>query len=238
MTLLIRPTTDTYLLAIRPAKIQFVDQGPELENFYAQDEDYILGDVPRDPALDSLDDTESSLKRSLTSSTIRTSLSPDTRLPVDRNHQFSILPILSPTSTLHSGSNPRSPLKRGLPDDSFGPTAHRRVDNWQTTVYDPVRTTYRIYDTPKVPHSFDHDISLITESINVPKSVEAEYRRLADSAAALIPDESLLTPAIWKEQFYWPNGFTTTQCACLMRYFIEKLAPWVCSLSKLPIFEY
>ncbi len=71
------------------------------------------------------------------------------------------------------------------------------------------------------------------EQKQVPKVVEAEYRRLADSAAAAIPVESLLSPAVWKEEFYWPNQYTTTQCACLMRYYIENLAPWV----GCPLFE-
>lgn len=60
-----------------------------------------------------------------------------------------------------------------------------------------------------------------------PKVVEAEYRRLADSNAALVPEEPLLSPVIWKAEFLWPNVHTTTQCACLMRYYIDHLAPWV-----------
>ena len=210
------------------AKIQFVDQGPELENFYSQDDGEPLRDVPKDPARDSLAASESSFKRTYTSSTLNTSHSPEIRSPVDRSHHFSRLPILSPTSTLNGGSNPRSPLKRSLPDDAFAPAAPRRVDQWSTPPYDPVRTSYRVYDPPKVQNPFDvGGITFTTGSTNLPKIVEAEYRRLADSAAAAIPDENLLTPAIWKDRFYWPNQYTTTQCACLMRYFIDKLAPWV-----------
>ena len=59
------------------------------------------------------------------------------------------------------------------------------------------------------------------------KRVEAEYIRLVDTKAATIPPDELLEPAIWKEKFYWPNKYTTTQCACLLRYFIEVLGPWV-----------
>ena len=228
MTVKIRAVhTTTYSLSIRPAKIQFVDQGPELENFYSLDDADTISDAPKDTTRDSLDASDLSLKRSQTSSTIQTSLSTETRSPVDHSYNFSSLPILSPTSTLNSGSNPRSPLKRVLPDEAFGSTAQRRVDNWQSRNYNPVRTSYRVYDPPKPHNLYGLDRSFTTEQNNVPKIVEAEYRRLADSAAAAIPDEFLLTPAIWKKEFYWPNKWTTTQCACLMRYFIEKLAPWV-----------
>lgn len=227
--------TNTYLLPIRQAKIQFVDQGPELENFYSLDDSDILSDAPRDGLTDSLDHPDHSLRRSQTASTIHDSLSPDNSSPVEHHYSSSSLPILSPTSTLNSGSNPRSPLKRPLPDDAFGRAAQRRVDNWQSKIYDPVRTSYRIYDPPKAPNPYDLDSTAsILESNNSPKIVEAEYRRLADSAAAAIPDEVLLTPEIWKDRFYWPNKYTTNQCACLMRYFIEKLAPWVSAIARVP----
>ena len=224
---------NTYLLSIRPAKIQFVDQGPELENFYSQDDLDTFSDSLKDPQRD-LDVSELSLRRSQTASTNRTSPSPVTKSPVDQYYHYSSRPVLSPTSTLNSGSNPRSPLKRALPDDAFGPAPQRRVDTWQSRVTDAVRpsnSAYVLYDTPKALHSYEHD------SIQSPplgdhprtiKIVEAECRRLADHNAAAIPEDSeLLTPTIWKKNFYWPNKYTTNQCACLMRYFIEKLAPWV-----------
>jgi hypothetical protein len=234
MTLKItKASVDTYSLSIRPAKIQFVDQGPELENFYSHDDDGdVLEAAPRHDAREGSEATDHSLKRSQTLSTVHTSLSPETRSPVERNPNYPGLTILSPRSTLNS-SNPRSPLKRALPDDSFGPGAQRRVDQWSSTVYDPIRFAYRVYEPHKPQNSYELDtISFATESNNLPKIVEAEYRRLADTDAAAIPPEFLLTPAIWKEQFYWPNQFTTTQCACLMRYFIEKLAPWVSATSE------
>lgn len=86
-----------------------------------------------------------------------------------------------------------------------------------------------MYNSPEVynPASPDGFSYMPTEQKYVPKVVEAEYRRMADSAAAAIPKEDLLSPKIWKEEFYWPNKFTTTQCACLMRYYIDHLASWV-----------
>ena len=162
--------------------------------------------------------------------------------PIDRYHNYAGHPILSPISTLDSGSNPRSPLKRSLPEEVLGSSALKRAGEWQSKVHDPVgtgpaRERYMLYDNPRPQSHYDLDaISFTTESSHVPKIVEAEYRRLADTEAAWIPEgeeAELLTPAIWKEHFIWPNPRTTTQCTCLMHYFIEKLAPWVSPSSIL-----
>ncbi|OBT87766.1 hypothetical protein VE02_03109 [Pseudogymnoascus sp. 03VT05] len=61
----------------------------------------------------------------------------------------------------------------------------------------------------------------------------AKSQRLADSAAAAVPSASsgLLKPEIWKKTFFWPNDWTTTQCACLMRHFVDFIAPWASSSS-------
>lgn len=61
------------------------------------------------------------------------------------------------------------------------------------------------------------------------QAVETEYRRLADSAAASVPSifSGFLLPELWKQKFFWPNQYTTNQCVCLMRFYVEKLAPWV-----------
>lgn len=61
----------------------------------------------------------------------------------------------------------------------------------------------------------------------VKRRVYAEYQRIEDSNAAQVPHEELLSPAIWKNHFVWPNHLTTTQCTCLMRYYIDHLGPWV-----------
>lgn len=115
-----------------------------------------------------------------------------------------------------------SPIKRRKTADSTTPKNHTHA------TYNPIHSQYRIYDPPKAFGSVSLDgFNYLPEQHYVPKVVEAEYRRLADWAAAAIPPESLLSPAIWKEEFYWPNQFTTTQCACLMRYYIENLAPGV-----------
>jgi hypothetical protein len=61
----------------------------------------------------------------------------------------------------------------------------------------------------------------------VPHRVRAEYRRLEDDNAGAIPEEHLLRPEEWRDNFFWPNAVTTNQCTTLMRYFIRELGPWV-----------
>lgn len=137
-------------------------------------------------------------------------------------------PLLSPPTTHHESVLVHSPLKRRKTADSAAPQYPSSTDPWPHAPYNPIRFKYLVYDTPKVFSSVSPDgFAYMPEQQYVTKVVEAEYRRLADSAAATIPSEELLSPAIWKKEFHWPNEFTTTQCACLMRYFIENLAPWV-----------
>lgn len=137
-------------------------------------------------------------------------------------------PFLSPPDTVHESILVHSPRKRRRTADESTTGYGSHLERLPYSAYDPIRSQYRVYDLSKVFTSVSPDgYTYMPEQKYVPKVVEAEYRRLADSAAAAIPAESLLSPAIWKEEFYWPNQFTTTQCACLMRYYIENLAPWV-----------
>lgn len=52
--------------------------------------------------------------------------------------------------------------------------------------------------------------------------------RLPDTAAAALPslESGMLSPKVWREQFFWPNEHTTTLCTCLMKHFIEDMAAW------------
>lgn len=63
--------------------------------------------------------------------------------------------------------------------------------------------------------------------VNETKRIEAEYARIADKDAGAIPAEPLLSASSWKKSFRWPNQFTTQQCMCLLKYYIEVLGPWV-----------
>lgn len=166
----------------------------------------------------------------------------DPPVPIKRHEQFaedqsdttytvssSEFPVSLPLFSNDEKVLVHAPIKRRRTADSASQPFRPNPETWSQGAYDPIRSQYRVYESPKVfsPGSAE-GFTFMPEQTYVPKVVEAEYRRLADSAAAKIPeDESLLSPTIWKEEFYWPNRFTTTQCACLMRYYIEHLAPWV-----------
>ena len=154
---------------------------------------------------------------------LKTELSPTIRsAPPSETPAF-----LSPPDTIHDSILIHSPIKRRRTADETIEGYRPNSDRVPYTAYDPIHQ-YRLYDPPKVFSAVSPDgYTYMSEQKHVPKVVEAEYRRLADSAAAEIPPESLLSPDIWKSEFYWPNQYTTTQCACLMRYYIENLAPWV-----------
>lgn len=58
--------------------------------------------------------------------------------------------------------------------------------------------------------------------------LENDLLPASTDAAVRSTTSRLLSPRVWKEQYFWPNDYTTTQCLCLMRYWIRELAPWVC----------
>jgi hypothetical protein len=207
-----------------PAKFQFVDQGPELENYYSQDDFAVTssGDTIEDRRPD---DAVVPSKR--------VELAFDAEVsPSVHSAPSSELPYLSPSTSHHEFTLVHSPIKRRRTADSSPTQYAPNSGQVPQGIYDPIRSQYRIYDHPKVFNPLSPDgFTYMSKQHYIPKVVEAEYRRLADDAAAQIPSEPLLSPAIWKEEFYWPNKYTTTQCACLMRYYIEHLASWVGSGS-------
>jgi len=203
-------------LPLHAAKIRFVDQRPEVENSYASDEAEL-----------SSSRSDHNQEAGLRTERHKSPLTADKsfisqREPPPHSHR------LSTSTATNENVSGRPQAKRRRTTDSTTPTFPSTSEARPASVYDPIRFSYRVYDSGGAFHPADfHGLPDVTEQHHVPKVVEAEYRRLADSAAATIPPEVLLSPAIWKEQFYWPNKFTTTQCACLMRYYIEHLAPWV-----------
>ncbi|RMD42973.1 hypothetical protein DV735_g2162, partial [Chaetothyriales sp. CBS 134920] len=233
-----------WLSQTRNGRIQFVDQGPELENFYSQTNGDSVreganlpdtADITLDEATPTRVDDDSSVHSP--SDRVQASLA-GTKHGVDSTADESSIPpkrsfrSKSPPRSFRSKSPPRS-FRSKSPPRSFRskspPTpSPRRIDPGPSSgVYDPVRSFYVLPQQPKAAVYVDfNDVTVLDVSNNVPRRVEAEYRRLADTQAATIPPEELLTPEVWKSEFYWPNDFTTTQCACLMRYFIQQLAPW------------
>ncbi|RMZ81900.1 hypothetical protein DV738_g1957, partial [Chaetothyriales sp. CBS 135597] len=201
----------------RNGRIQFVDQGPELENFYSPNIGESSKETANHPESAEITQDEATPTETEDLSTVHS--------PANRAQ-----PSLA--GTKHAGDSTAdhssTPRKRSFRSNSPPTASPRTVDAGPCSgVYDPVRSFYVLPQQPKAPAYVDfNDVTLLDESNDVPRRVEAEYRRLADTQAAKIPPEELLTPEVWKSEFYWPNDFTTTQCACLMRYFIEQLAPW------------
>lgn len=206
-------------LCFHSAKFQFVDQGPELENYYSQD-DLTVSSVRPVVEQPKSDNDNVAYKRVGPSPYV--DLSPTVHSASTSDHLF-----LSPSATDNETVLIHSPIKKQRTTDLTATEAASNVEQRPHTAYDPIRSQYRVYNHPPKHYSpLGPCGTYMSEQRYVPKVVEAEYRRLADSAAAAIPPESLLSPAIWKEEFYWPNQFTTTQCACLMRYYIDHLAAW------------
>ena len=202
-----------WLKQSKHARIQFVDQTPELENYYATE----LEASDHDPA------------REVT----------NTDQPVDHAATTAEdYKVAQSTSSLDSQFIDEKPKdERGSPRES--PSLRKRQ---RTSDYEDVHVYYRLPSLPLTPvlleecappaPSAQHAMKVGTDLPDVSghyatTQVEAEYRRLADTAAAAVPSvaSGLLSPEIWKSSFVWPNRFTTTQCACLMRYFVDELAP-------------
>ncbi|KAL2432635.1 hypothetical protein ABEF95_014193 [Exophiala dermatitidis] len=210
-----------WLEQTKNAKFQFVDQGPELENYYSQDDSLVSNANSSAP-----DQKEDEV--SLRQKRIEPPSNSEGPASVQSAPAEDSIGISSPSNGSNETVFGHSPIKRRRTADPVTQPYPQTRETWQRIPYDPIRSQYRMYNSPEVynPASPDGFSYMPTEQKYVPKVVEAEYRRMADSAAAAIPKEDLLSPKIWKEEFYWPNKFTTTQCACLMRYYIDHLASW------------
>jgi hypothetical protein len=210
------------LLTLPPpsARIQFVDQTPELDNYFPQDDHAEHPDV-------ALAENSAPGQRSPTTSP-KIDREPSVNLPDAPLAAERVSPV--PSSTIRN-------------TDVLVPSQKRRNRNENTSDF-YIRSgrsnsspTDQPIQSPLLGQvsSAQGLVSAQGKSpqfsipINSTQAVEAEYRRLADSAAASIPSVSsgLLLPEVWKQKFFWPNAYTTNQCTCLMRFYVEKLAPWV-----------
>ena len=202
------------------ARITFVDQTPELENYYGIDDEL---------------DSEASSDNAFNQGTSQ-AISSSTRT-AKRNATTHSSPTIAVEHVAPRYLKTASPTTTA--GDPFGNNKKQR-----TNEYEDVNASYRLPSLPGTPpfpgtpRPPDRTIeSPLDTLLSEPgasghfgtTAVEAEYKRLADSAAATIPSVSsgLLAPEVWKNKFVWPNRFTTTQCACLMRYFVDELAPGV-----------
>lgn len=228
----------------RSTRIQFVDQTPDLENHYAQDNPSEIIDFAEFEH-----GRSKGQEPTLTLSSAKTSSN-----------------VFHDVSSVDHGlfKSPASSLVDTVPSR---PSHKRRKTNESSDVsylFPDESEDFREYEllqSPPFLHKPFADGTLITDEsspsdstpANQTRAVEAEYKRLADSAAAAIPTASsgLLTPEIWKKSFFWPNDvclfpsfeilrrtdsgqWTTTQCACLMRHYVACIAPWVFPPSLFP----
>ena len=116
---------------------------------------------------------------------------------------FSI-PLQSPNFSL-------SDLQLGSQPFDRSPRAHGRP---QSLEFASSLGTFRISN-----HSQPHDAQSATTGVN---HFDAVNEDIPHSAAN---QYNLLSPRLWTQQSVWPCP--TLQEACLMRYFVEKLAHWV-----------
>lgn len=212
-----------------PAKIQIVDQSAELENYYSVEDPRPLSatDRPASARLpSSIDSTTSFVVQARRDAA---SHSPDLHGSGRLELSPSTLNHTSPASIDHILSFPTSSTKRRrTTSDSYVPDAsyHMQLppipqDLLATypTLHSPTNSNYNN------PYYLNNYAS--PTEVNETKRIEAEYARIADKDAGAIPAEPLLSASSWKKSFRWPNQFTTQQCMCLMKYYIEVLGPWV-----------
>lgn len=219
------PANNVLLLA----KIQIVDQTAELENFYSIDEPEPL---PERPAF-------VTRPKSSADSTV-------TVPPLQRTETTNRSP--SQQSTSRADTALRSPAS--LSPVSFDNIltisgTKRRRTNDSVTSSDPYRHVqlppisqeiHKQYVESPSGSSFQggyaNSYGSPTEA-NETTRIEQEYARISDNLAAQIPDEPFLSVSSWKKYFRWPNQYTTQQCRCLFRYYIEVLGPWVRVLGNM-----
>lgn len=116
---------------------------------------------------------------------------------------FSI-PLQSPNFSL-------SGLQVGSQPFDRSPRAH---ESSQSLEFASLLGTPRISD-----HGQPHDVQSAATGVNHFDAVNEGIPHSADS------QYNLLSPRLWTQQSVWPCP--TFQEACLMRYFVEKLAHWV-----------
>lgn len=208
-----------------------MDQTAELENFYSIEDPEPeppstterLKSAPRPPSsIDSsatfrrtprAETTNHSPRQLSTRKSEATARSPDQVSPASFDN------ILSFSGTKRRRTNDSAtPSEQHQPIQL--PSITRELQNHFPIRDSPSNSSYH-------PSSY-YNYASPTEA-NETRRIEAEYARLADSEAAKIPDEPLLSFSSWKKNFRWPNQYTTQQCMCLFRYYIDVLGPWVSS---------
>lgn len=234
----------TVMLMVLLGDFQFIDEGREIKSFYAADDQDVVDSKPvhQLPSSDTKPRPQPPPPPAPPPPSFPTSYpAPPPEIlhsPASAHKSPSSIlsapefPFVSPTLTAATTNLVSSPSKRRRTNEGSSPSYSLHREPSSSLTYDPVRS-FVVYESPKTSSPYvDNGFMYAAQITSAPKVVEAEYRRLADSEAAMVPADELLSPTIWKEQFIWPNSWTTNQCSCLMRYFIEHLAAWVSMLYQ------
>jgi len=196
------------------ASFEYIDETPELANYYAQDclSGPELGLVGRDRSASSSSDAAAAL------------IIPHT-VPSEP-------PTPTQTPRSHTGTEPlASPTKRRRIDDlplQFSTYYHGSPDASSALTYSPHTS---IHGGP-------------SPSSSGPLGPLIGSARLSDDQNALGTDfltrqtsygsSGPLSPRFWRQQPAWPQ--VDLQEACLMRYWVEHIARWVCFTHVLELF--
>lgn len=206
-----------------------MDQTAELENFYSTEEPELLPGIPiLTPRPTS--SADSTVSAQLSARSAATSQSPSRHGAVILDTMARSPGDVHPASLDNILTFPGH--KRRRTDDSTTPTAE--VSQYVPIQLPPISQEFqKPYLTRDSPSSLSTGFQVQFSNYASPteanetRRIEAEYRKLADTEAAAIPAEPLLSPARWKRDFRWPNQYTTQQCMCMFRYYIDHLGPWV-----------
>ncbi|KAF9885682.1 hypothetical protein FE257_012664 [Aspergillus nanangensis] len=188
----------------------FIDQTLEIESYYLTDDTSDASDTfnPTAKSSTSLQSARSSNTRGASSTLVRSA-----------SHRSFEPPEVRPLELL---SRPRN-------EREASPTCFSPLGDEQNTEH-------------PLPIPFMNSNDRDSQSTSVDKSQSGSYFQhyyagqpiplgsenscTPDPAAATVPSAYSPSSSIWKGQFFWPDASTTTQCICLVRYFVRELAPW------------
>ena len=181
-----------------------MDERPELENYYAQE------DIPREASV-TIKEYDNTIRKASTSSSMPREIHNTIHNASSIDQEYSRSFAFSPSETTTFIQASRSDTTN---DDIDDLNLHQSQD---FTKYQSLQTPTSVYESPR------NETLLLQRTTSLPPiSLSSAYlpsirpnstlnvaktQRLADSAAAAVPSASsgLLNPEIWKKTFFWPN---------------------------------
>ena len=198
------------------ANTEFIDQTLEIENYYFTDEGFDCSTLPIEPrntagpvtapVLIQLRSPPSSGSSSISSTLITSGSSTSSAIP--RSPPLQLTPgqqnQYEGGLTLPSLSGDEQGVEHPLPIPFTSPRDTQSILPSETHL----QSSFQCYTKQPVPPGSENSCRLAWVPVDVSSA-------------------SQLSPKIWKEQFFWPNASTTAQCICLVRYFVQEVAPQV-----------